>query len=176
MKLADFLDPKDREAVLGDLAECPSRRGTAWEVAGLILRRQAPVWVALIPAAVLLTFVMVRFGGNNTLRFWVLRNYADLDPAVLVELSLTKYDILRQFLEGASPPALGALLAGFALAKYSGRALWLNATFFAAVSVATLFYWHPLRALPVPFLGIFLEVILLWIPLAIGTRLKKRTT
>lgn len=176
MRLADFLEPKDREAVLGDLAESgASRPRTAWEVARLILRRQALAWVALIPAAVFLTVVMVRYSGGYALGFWVLRNYADLDPGILAELSLTKRDILRQFLEGAWRPALGAFLTGFALASYSGRAAWLNATVFAAVTLAIPIYWGPLHSRPVPFLAMVLEIIVLWIPLLIGTCLKRRT-
>jgi hypothetical protein len=173
--LARLLEPQERAAVLGDIAEsAATSRAAAWDVAGLVLRRRAGVWVALLPAAALVTWVMVRFGSNVSTHFFVLRNYADLDPGILRELGMTKRDILRKSLEGAWPPVLASLIAGFVLAKLSGRALWLNATFFFAASVATLFYWRPPQAQYAPFLTVALQIVQIWIPLVIGTRLKKR--
>jgi H+/gluconate symporter-like permease len=169
--VAGFLEPSERDAALGDIAESG---GSTWEIAGLVVRRQWMVWAAFVPAAVLLTFLVLWRERSAVLGLFALRNYRDLDPATLAELGLTKPRILSHFVQGAWLPALVALVTGFILARLAGRAIWLNATLFVLASVGALLYRPPaFRTVLVP---IVLQIILIWIPLLIGTRMRRRTT
>jgi hypothetical protein len=104
MKLAiwisRFLEPDEREAVLGDLEEAEVRPHQAlFEVGSLVLRRQSAWWrgwqpwaVSLffvLPVGMLLTLCALEFQGDLGLYLWIIRNYRDMDTSLLRSTGLS---------------------------------------------------------------------------------------
>jgi len=94
------LEPDERDAVLGDLTESGQGGGQALrDVLGLVVRRQAPwwkdwrPWLALVglvgPVGVLLNLACSWLDRSYDLHLWIMRNYRDIDPAMLNNLGLT---------------------------------------------------------------------------------------
>ena len=138
-RLAAALEPAEREAVCGDLAESGAAGWpAARDLLGLVIRRQAQSWkdwrpwVALVflvaPIGYLLGFGTFALAGNVELNIWLIQNYADMDRAILhnsgYELSrslpllayLTLYAVARSW------------IAGYVLADLSRRALGVTAS------------------------------------------------
>jgi cytochrome c biogenesis protein CcmG/thiol:disulfide interchange protein DsbE len=99
-RLSGMLEPDEREAVCGDLAESGESGGRALRnVLGLVVRRQAALWkgwrpwVAMIgligPIAILLSLGSSRLDRFYDLQLWIIRNYKDVDPAILSEIGLS---------------------------------------------------------------------------------------
>ena len=91
-RVSCMLDEREREVVCGDLAECGSRPGRALrEVLGLVIRRQAALWIdwhpwfavlsAVIPLGLLLSHASRSWGvgaGINMANYWVLWDFSYL--------------------------------------------------------------------------------------------------
>jgi len=147
-RLADFasrlLEPGERDAVLGDLAESRTTGTPAfWHVLGLVVRRQAALWmdwrpwVALIavagPAATMISLSSLRVWGTYDLYFWIGRNYADLDPAILQETHLTLANGILLMLRSSIVLACLAFTTGFLVGALSKRAPWISGGVFCAI-------------------------------------------
>ena len=143
-KLSRLLEPVEREAVLGDLAESGETGAQALlGLLGLALRRQAGAWmhwrpwVAVIalalPAALLLSLASARIANVAGLSSWMLWNYKDLDPVLLAENHLSLRHALTQAIRGALVLAAAALSCGFLLGAVSRGAAWINGMLFGVV-------------------------------------------
>ena len=119
MKLADFLEPKDRDGLLGDLTEAgASRRDVFFQVLWLLIRRHGLPWIYLLV-----------LGIYSARRFFLDSNDA-------------------QFPCGHAPwwfASVCFIFAGwsFMMARMlwdAGRALWLNAVFGSAVQLTATLY------------------------------------
>jgi hypothetical protein len=143
--LIDFvsrgLEPAEREAVLGDLAELTaSGAGKLRDVLGLVVRRQAALWWDWRPWVVV-TALVAQIGQMlainaaalglyaHDLYFWIVRNRA-IDPGFLRVNNLPLQHHLplaglRSFLL-----ASWAWGSGFTLASLSRRTTWANSTLF----------------------------------------------
>jgi hypothetical protein len=159
-RLADLISralvADERDAVLGDLAESSATDAQAFrDVLGLVIRRQAALWkdwrpwLALItvsgPAAIVLSLSSVRLWGSYDLYFWIARNYADIDPAVLQETHLTLAPGILLTLRGSIVMACLAWTTGFVVGALSRRTIWVSGGLFC-----TLLLYGGVHSVPVP--------------------------
>ena len=108
--LARMLDPAEREAVLGDLAECGDSPGGALQgIAGLVVRRQLErlkhwhPWTAAAQVAVtgaLGYFVAEATLPSVRLGWWLFANRRNFDPAALAAAHLSVYRTLPCVVSG----------------------------------------------------------------------------
>jgi hypothetical protein len=123
MRLADFLDPKDREAVLGDLTESGAGRFERFrEVVRLLLRRQG--WVMLL--ALFLVIVTANQASDLSWRFAAYFFHQSAFAAGTGRMPTWNkvYSVLS-----------GGFGIGFYLGYRSGRALPLNISVLIIASV-----------------------------------------
>jgi len=141
------LDPEEREAVRGDLAESGESAVMAVAaVIGLVVRRQAESWrhwhpwvafVALVvPLGLVLGVETVWIGRSYDLYLWIFRNYTVIDPNVLRESGL-------RIAPGAFTLACHSALVvawswsgGFVLGALSRRAIRINGPLFCMILLA----------------------------------------
>ncbi|MCW5981947.1 MAG: hypothetical protein KIT09_27935 [Bryobacteraceae bacterium] len=152
------LEADEREAVLGDLAESGARGGLAvLDVLNLVVRRQAAQWrawrpwlaIAVVgPLGFLLLDFAVFVGRSYHLYFWIVQNYAVIDPGALEETGLTLG-------RGGSALACHSFLlaawswtAGMTLAFLSRRTVGPAATLLILL-------WFVVMPAPRPFLIVF---------------------
>jgi hypothetical protein len=106
--LSAFLEPAEREAVLGDLAECGERGGRAIaNVLGLVVRRRTAVlldlqlWVALglliLPVSLLLSVFAQTTAGEGAVDSWMYLNNWDWALTRNVGFWLVLRDTAAQF-------------------------------------------------------------------------------
>jgi hypothetical protein len=106
--LSAFLEPPEREAVLGDLAECGERGGRAIaNVLGLVVRRHTAVlldlqlWVALglliLPVSFLLSVIAQTTAGEGAVYSWMYLNNWDWALTRNVGFWLVFRDTATQF-------------------------------------------------------------------------------
>jgi hypothetical protein len=181
--LSQRLEPDEREAVRGDLAESgwTGSRALA-EVFGLLVRRQAAMWnnwqplLALIvlvgPVSLLLGLGCNWVNGSYDLRLWMIRNYRDIDPTGL---------LVRQSIADLSRISLllfcWSWAIGFVLGAMSRRTIWINGTLFCVASLFWAFayqmpfpYMYGVRGWPLPLwfytgiLPLILQAILILLP------------
>jgi hypothetical protein len=142
-----LLDDREREVVRGDLAECSCHASRALrEVFGLVLRRQAALWVdwrpwltvagVVIPIGLLLSHASRWWGvtsGINAANYWVLWDFSYLAyPG-------WRNDVIRIAVwTGAAWIALAgwSWTSGFVLGRISRRTMWLSVTLFAVIVFA----------------------------------------
>lgn len=153
-KLANALEPAEREALLGDLTESGE---TGWQalrdVSSLVARRQTALWkdwrawlataAVVIPGAPLLSWASERLANGYNLYSWVVRNYRDLDPALLAEKNMSVHHGIAQVACGSIVLLAWSWSSGFVLAALSRGATWLNGLLFCG-----LFLLPALSALP----------------------------
>jgi hypothetical protein len=142
-----LLDERERDVVRGDLAECGSRPGQALgEVLGLVIRRQAALWLdwrpwfavasLVIPIGLLLSYASRSWGmhvGNDIKNYWGL-----WDVSYLLYPGY-RNDVIRLAVWiGATWVALigWSWTCGFVVGRFSPRALWLTVSMFALVIFA----------------------------------------
>ena len=154
--LSRALEASEREAVLGDLAESGTAGAQALHgVLGLVVRRQVALWkdwrswLALIavsgPAATMLALSSVRLWGSYDLYFWIARNYADIDPAVLQETHLTLASGILLMARGSIVMACLAWTTGFVVGALSRRTIWVSGGLFC-----TLLLYGGVQSVPAP--------------------------
>jgi hypothetical protein len=139
-----LLDQPERDIVRGDLAECGSRPGHALrEVAGLVIRRQATLWVdwhpwlavvsVVIPIGLLLSHASRWWGVTtaiNGMHYWKLWDFAYL------AFPGWRDDLIRIVV--GTIVACAALVGwswttGFVLSRLSRRTLWTTMTLLCLV-------------------------------------------
>ena len=185
--VANLLDPAEREAVCGDLAEAGSSGPRAFKsVLGLVLRRQLELWTNWRPWLALLGIVLL-------VGFWLGKFLALLATGLFLQIgTYSKYGVHYQTggVTAAQDVWHLSILAfnlcawswgsGFVLACLSRRTLWLTAPlFYVAVQDAFFLYsvtaestiiGNPHPPLWVLMLGRLLPMnpaLLLFLPLAI---------
>ncbi|MGD1069493.1 MAG: hypothetical protein ABSB15_05075 [Bryobacteraceae bacterium] len=142
--LSRALEPDERNAVLGDFAESGRTGGAALrDLSGLILRRQAALWkgwrpwltlIGLVgPTGLLLSVYSHSLIGSYDLRLWVMRNYSDMDPAVLTQLGLTLQRDIALLLSRSLLLVLWAWCNGFILAYLARRTVGIDGAVFCFV-------------------------------------------
>ena len=141
---AQLLEPHEREAVRGDLAECgASEWRTFREVLGLVVRRQAALWKAWRPWFALVGVVLpLGILLSHASRWWAVSSAHDISLYVRVwDWSYLGYPgWRREFFASVWSAALSAAAlsvwswtCGYMLASVSRRTVWVAATAFAVV-------------------------------------------
>ena len=145
--VSHLLDQPERDVVRGDLDECGARPGHALrEVAGLVVRRQAALWIdwrpwfavasIVIPIGLLLSHASRWWGittGVDFANYWVLWDFSYLAyPGY-------RNDVIRTavWLGAAWCALVGwSWTSGFVVGRLSRRTLWLTLSLFALVVFA----------------------------------------
>jgi hypothetical protein len=133
------LETRERDAVLGDLAEAGVHGARAWrEVSGLVVRRQVALWydwrpwVALlgmaIPIAFLLRMIAAGVNGMVAINYWTYSNFG-----VRYGSGLTAWQDIAIFASHCLALIFWAWTTGFALAKFSRRTAVVNGAAFYLV-------------------------------------------
>jgi hypothetical protein len=143
------LEPAEREAVLGDVAEQGKFSGALRDVLGLVARRQAALWVhwrpwavaamLVLPSAFLLAFDSSNTAGSSSITLWLYLNNWDWN---LVSLPAFRHDFPR-FLLGILNSYLALIcwswVTGLLIGRASQRAMAsMGALFCAATAVVQL--------------------------------------
>jgi len=140
---SEMLEPDERDAVRGDLAESgASARQALRDVLGLVARRQAALWkhwrpwlalAGLVPLGMLLSLVARRTADGSAIYIWMYANnwdWAILDnPAFWLILAPYAAKILLAYLILSCV----ACASGFALGSVSRQAVYTNAALFCLV-------------------------------------------
>ncbi len=142
-KIALLLEPAEREAALGDIAESGE---TGWQafrsVAGLAVRRQLALWkhfrpwlamvAVAIPTGLLMGFASRWLASGYNLYSWLLWNYRDLDPSLLAESHMS----LDHGIWGVARASVTLLAwswsSGYIIGHLSRFATWVTGTVFCA--------------------------------------------
>jgi hypothetical protein len=138
------LEPAEREAVLGDVAEHGNGFGALRDVVGLVVRRQAPLWlkwrqwvVALLlvfPSALFLAFYASNAAGSSSVTLWLYLNNWDWN---LVSLPAFQHDFPR-FLLGVLSEYLALFcwswVSGLLVGRASRRAIASTGALFCAAT------------------------------------------
>jgi hypothetical protein len=138
-----MLEPDEREAVRGDLAESGETGEQALRgLLGLVVRRQVVLWkdwrswLALLGAAGLvcaLLMLAIFLGDAYELYSWIIRNYSVIDKAILAQTGLTLrhgiVTVVCTFFLLISCASTG----GFVLASLSRTTVWLHTMVFCLV-------------------------------------------
>lgn len=143
-RVSCLLDERERQVVCGDLAECGSRPARALrEVLGLVIRRQAALWLDWQPwFAVLSAVVPIGLLLSHASRSWGVLLGVDLaNYWVLWDVSYLAYpgyrnDVIRLVVwTGACWLALigWSWTCGYVVGQFSRRTLWLTLSIFALV-------------------------------------------
>jgi hypothetical protein len=141
---ARLLEPQERDAVRGDLAE--SRIG-GWrafsEVLGLVVRRQAALWIDWRPWFALVTIVLpIGLMLSHATRWWADVNAIDIllytglwDIAYLTYPGWARdlWLVIRSGTVSAAALAGWSWASGYVLASLSRRTVWVAVAFFAVV-------------------------------------------
>ena len=140
---SQLLEPHERDAVRGDLAECGAGGWRASrEVLGLVARRQAACWMDWRPWLAVIAIVLpIGLMLSHASRWWA-------DDAVYTTLQYRLFDLSRLvqlgwrsdlFLPMWAAVTCGVSLAGwswasgYVLASLAQRAVWVTITLFALV-------------------------------------------
>jgi hypothetical protein len=145
--VAKTLEPGEREAVLGDLAESGVAGAQALrEVLGLALRRQAALWIDWRPWLALtgivgmmgprLTLNAASLARSYDLYLWIIWNYRVVYSATLRETHLTLQHGVPSIAFQSFLLASWAWTSGFVLASIARRAIWVTAIVFSLVLIA----------------------------------------
>jgi hypothetical protein len=145
--VSGLLEPAEREAVRGDLAESGATGGRALlDVLGLVLRRQAAAWkdggpwlalvVLVVPLGLLLGLVSRGLATSNAIYTWFYFNnwtWAYVDNAGL-RLDLARHSV--GFVVECITLISWSWTAGFVLGSLSRRATWANGALFCVLLFA----------------------------------------
>lgn len=193
--LARTLEPEEREVVRGDIMEAGENGAQALrDICGLVVRRQLETWtdwrpwIALfgwvMPCGWLMMFQSRTLGRGYAEFFWILRNYADLDPEVLQQTGLTPVNELLRVVVRSLLMIVACWSAGFLLASLSPRARWINGMLFvvfAAIPAMTVSQFYPYEVqgpLPLWFYTIIVpmlqQLLLCIVPALLGILPSKR--
>jgi hypothetical protein len=138
------LEPAEREAVLGDVAEHGNRFGALRDVVGIVVRRQANLWMTwrpwavtallVLPSAFLLAFDSSNTAGSSSVTLWLYLNNWDWN---LVSLPAFQHDFPR-FLLGILSSYLALFcwswVSGLLVGRASQRAVASTGALFCAVT------------------------------------------
>jgi hypothetical protein len=147
-RISRALQPEEREAVQGDLAELGMSGGQALrELLGLVMRRQAAQWTDWRPwlclfgltglVSVMLTRISLSLIWFSTYQLSFLRTYG-----TFFRNGLSASEEIAVFACQSLAVILWAWAAGFTLGSLSRRTVWINGAFFYLVSFS---FWPVLR-------------------------------
>ncbi len=136
-----MLEPDEREAVRGDLAESGEAAGWALAgVVGLVFRRQISFWkdwrpwLALVglvlPLGLLLGLNSVWIGRSYDLHLWIIRNYGVIDTVILRDTGLLGSRKIIALVCHSLLLVGWSWSAGFVLGSLSRRATRVNGALF----------------------------------------------
>jgi hypothetical protein len=139
-----LLEPHERDAVRGDLAECGAGGWRAFfEVLGLVLRRQAALWADWRPwLAVIAIVVPIGLMLSHATRWWADAYAIDIQIYTrLWDISYLKYpgwprELALVFWSGmlsAAALAGWSWAGGYVLASLSQRTVWIALALFALI-------------------------------------------
>lgn len=140
-RLSRTLEPNERDAVRGDLAEAGVTGAQALrDLLGLVVRRQAMLWkdwrpwLALVglavPLGVLLSLSSALMSRSYELYFWIAWNYRVIDPTILRETGLTLRHGVPILVCKSLLSILSSWISGFVLGSLSRRTVWVNGALF----------------------------------------------
>src|SRR5262249_47187439 len=132
MRLADFatrvLDPAEREAVRGDLAESGTAGfGALREVAGLIARRQAGLLAIAIPAGILLSRAARNTPDQSAIYAWLYLNNWCTAYLTNAGARVEMLEHVTEYMLEYSALAACAWVAGYLVGNLSRRAVAFSA-------------------------------------------------
>lgn len=141
--LAKSLEPAEREAVMGDVAERGKPFNAFRDVFGLLVRRQAALWMTwrpwavtallVLPLSFLLAFYSMNVAGSSAVTLWLYLNNWDWN---LVALAAFRHDFPRFLLgvlSGYLAVACWSWASGFLLGAAARRAVASLAALFCVV-------------------------------------------
>ncbi len=172
--VSQLLEPNERDAVRGDLAESGETGGQALRgLLGLVVRRQAALWkdwrpwLALAglvgPAGMLLFQFSISLSRTYDLYFWIIGNYRVIDPAILEQTGLTVGHGVALLVCHSFLWVSWSWTGGFVLGSLSRRTLWVNGALFCLV-------WLSLSCSLRPVSTPKLFTVLFWFPSIWGVR------
>lgn len=140
-KVAKLLEPAEREAVLGDIAECGEAGWQALrDVAGLAARRQLAPWrnfrpwlatiAVAIPTGILAGFASEWLASGYNLYSWILFNYRDFDPSLLAESHISLGHGVLSVARASLTLLAWSCSSGYVIGSLSRFATWLTGTVF----------------------------------------------
>jgi hypothetical protein len=151
--LSRMLEPGERDAVWGDVAESGEGSAAAFrDMFGLVLRRQVVFWndwrpwltlLGLVgPVGLLLSLSSASLDRTYDLYLWIVRNYKDIDPATLAQLGTPLAPGVARLVWGSLLLALWSWSSGFVLGSLARGTAWINGALFCLV---LLYLGMPLR-------------------------------
>jgi hypothetical protein len=143
-QVARLLEPDEREAVRGDLAELGvSSAWALWDISGLVARRQARPWtdwrpwIALVglalPFGMILSIVSSSWAHRHSVYLWL---YVNNWTWAYFESSGSRrefFTVTASFLTDSLTLICWAWTIGFALGSLSRRAIWMTRALFSLV-------------------------------------------
>src|SRR5712692_2650362 len=151
------LEPSERDAVRGDFAESGEGGADALvDVLGLIVRRQAALWIAwrpwlalatlVVPLGLLLSLASRWWADGSAIYAWLYVNnwtsaYLD-SPGSRLELARHGAELLLAFVT----LACWSWTSGFVLGSLSRRAIWVSGSLFSLVLFGEFFIAAPQRS------------------------------
>jgi hypothetical protein len=154
--LSELLDANERDAVRGDLAESgQTGRRALWDVLGLVVRRQAPLWkdwrpwLVLVgwiaPVSILLSLSCTWINRGYDLNLWIIRNRRDIDPIILSQTGLSLHHSIALLARSSLLLFCWSWVCGFVLGAMSRRTIWINGVLFC---IALLFLGSQVNRYP----------------------------
>ena len=169
--LSGALALDERDAVRGDFTESGETGGQALrDLLGLVVRRQAALWsdwrpwLALIglviPVGVLLSISSSWLDRSYDLYLWIIRNYRDIDPAILSDIGLTVRHGIVLLVSRSLLLVSWSWASGFVLGSLSRRAVFANGAMFCLVVFSG-------ELLSTPMSRVFSLTLSAWLPLVL---------
>jgi hypothetical protein len=176
-QLSRMLEPDERDAMIGDLAELGvDDKQAVRDIVGFFVARQADLWKAwmpwlalvglVVPIGVLLSQISLALSETLSMHLWVYWHFGEHFGTGLTVIQET---------EALSCQALGVIawswVSGFVLGSLSGRTIYANGALFYSI---WLFSAAVLPAFPFTFestpLPLTLEILLFLLPSLLGMR------
>jgi len=137
--LSQTLEPGERDAVCGDIAESGESGGQALrDLLGLVVRRQAGLWkdwrpwlaLVIVPFGMWLSLRSVSLGRSYDLNLWIIGNYRAIDPVILRDTGLSVLNGVASLVFRSLLLVGSAWSIGFVLGSLSRRTIPINGTLF----------------------------------------------
>jgi hypothetical protein len=197
-QVARLLEPDEREAVRGDLAELGvSGAHALWDVSGLVARRHARLWrdwrpwtalLGLVPLGIVLSLVSSSWAHSYSIYAWL---YVNNWTWAYLESSGSRrelFTVTTNFLAACVTLICWAWTMGFALGSLSRQTIWMSGALFSLVLLGGTLGSTPAAVLNPAHAEIFsltfyrvvlpviLPMVLVWLPAVWGMRKGIRPT
>jgi hypothetical protein len=142
--LSRMLDASEREAVRGDLMESGEGAGlAAWNVLGLVMRRQIALWKGwqpwlalfcfVVPLGMLISLASRRLADGNAIDVWFYANNWDWHLVGYAGFWNEFFQIVPGVIMSFGALVCWSWTCGFVITFVSGRTIWFNGALFCVV-------------------------------------------